>query len=108
MVAALGPLVGEKMVLEIASEVVLYLLENWWITGIGVLLGLLVGFIPGFGATNAYIVLFPVTLHMKTIPALLFIVWLKISVFIVLSLANDDNAFFAFKTLCLDMHNINT
>lgn len=42
----------------------------WWLIPIGAIIGVFVGSVPGFSATNTLIILLPLTLSMQTVPAL--------------------------------------
>ena len=51
-------------------------LDYWWIIIPGTLLGIFVGAIPGFSAANTIIVLLPLTLSMKPVDGMIFMVTL--------------------------------
>src|ERR671919_2571592 len=49
-------------------------LSLWWVIVPGMLLGLLVGIVPGFSAQNTLIILLPLTLHMSVEAGMAFMI----------------------------------
>ena len=69
----------ENVSLQLFTELFLHTLGFWWIIIPAMLLGLIVGAIPGFSAANTIIILLPLTFAMDVEQGVVFMVALYAS-----------------------------
>lgn len=58
--------------MDLVTQALTEIMSWWWLIPFGVAVGVFVGAVPGFSSTNTLIMLLPLTLGMKTEPALAF------------------------------------